>query len=103
MYELDRIVEMESGQKGDLAAVLKLQLRANKVTTALHATSFVGALQETLLLQRFDTGKPRLPGLPLPAVQRANPQRCKSRWLRRTVGNVGEILCQEIRILHPIT
>lgn len=57
-------------EQGDLAGALDLQLRANKVTTALHATGFVGALRETLRMLGFDCGHPRIPGLPLSAERR---------------------------------
>jgi N-acetylneuraminate lyase len=59
-------------EQGDLVEALNLQLRANKVTSVLHAAGFVGALREALLLLGFDCGKPRLPGLPLSPERREN-------------------------------
>lgn len=57
-------------ERGDLADALDLQLRANKVTTVLHAAGFAGALREALSLLGFDCGQPRLPSGDLSAEQR---------------------------------
>ena len=59
-------------EQGNLTDALELQLRVNRVTSALHAAGFVGALREALLLLGFDCGKPRLPGLPLSPEQRGS-------------------------------
>ena len=57
-------------RSGDLAAALKLQIRANVVTTAVLAVGLPGGLVEAMRLLGFDCGQPRLPGLPLSAAQR---------------------------------
>lgn len=60
----------QCNETGDLAQGLDLQFRANRVTTALHATGFDGALRECLRLLGFDCGQPRLPRSPQSEKQR---------------------------------
>lgn len=56
---------------GDLHAAQAMQIRANKVTSAMIAVGFNGALREALRMIGIDCGEPRLPGLPLTAEAKA--------------------------------
>ena len=55
---------------GNLASARDLQLRANRVTSALLSLGFPGALREAMRFLGFDCGDPRLPTPPLPADKR---------------------------------
>lgn len=57
-------------RRGEIAAALEMQRRANAVTTLLIDAGFVGAFREAMCVLGFDCGRPRLPNLPLPAQQR---------------------------------
>ncbi|MCD6291145.1 MAG: dihydrodipicolinate synthase family protein [Anaerolineae bacterium] len=57
-------------EAGDLKQGLALQIKANEVTSVLHAFGFPGALREVMRMLGFECGEPRLPNLPLSESKR---------------------------------
>lgn len=59
----------EAVAHNDHQTAQSLQLRTNRVTSAMMVTDFTGALRAVLAMIGFDCGQPRLPALPLTAEQ----------------------------------
>ena len=68
--EIGRLV-----QAGDFAAAHDLQMRANRVTTAMIGVGFAGALKAIMTRFGFPAGEPVLPNLPLSSEQRSQLDR----------------------------
>lgn len=60
----------EDVSDGNYAEAQELQLRANRVTSAMIEVGFPGALKVVMGMLGFDSGEPRLPNLPLTDDQR---------------------------------
>jgi len=71
----------EAVKQGDLQAAQDMQLRVNRVISAMIEVGYGAALRETLRMIGIDAGEPRLPSLPLSAEAKAA--------LRRKLGACG--------------